>query len=683
MTRRQLLSASLFGRLLAAERSAPPQTGEAVREWSLENDVLSVRFSHTSDGRFEFRGIARRGGSSWAAHGGGSSPIRLCVGERWLDKTTQYRVQGASEREVSPGRNRLTIVLELIDGSGQVTLDCDIWQRVPVLRYAVRYRNLAGQPVTVTAADLAAWEFEAADETYSALRVEQWLPTADPADFDPLERELDRNGQPVVLESGTHGRHCAWLALAGQQRQGLVLGLEFDGYAETFVRHWASLRNLAIRTEIAGGLNRVLEEGEEFAVPEAFLGVFDGDWDEAAFVTHGYVDAALAKPAPDGEFPYVMWDSWAYGQDIHENSLRRNADIAAQLGIEVFVVDLGWARRIGDWREDPAKFPSGLRALSDYVHRLGMKFGLHLAWVEADPQAPVLLDHPDWTTSTGYGYYGAQSLCLAHRNAREWVVEEVVRVIDEYGVDWILQDGEGMVKRCERSVHTHHAADSNLAAAEGLDMALSEIQRRRPRVLWENCENGGNIMTFNMVRHYATSIVNDASGAFGSRKGVYGATYPFPPRYADRYMPEEALTPYVTRSYLFGGPWIFMNPLEKLRREDLDLAASEVALYKRVRRVLPGAKVLHIAPPREGEIDAIAAWQPQTDTVVAVVTRDNAPQSSFDLRVRELTPGRSYRVAFATDPRVLTMTGDQIARSGVTVRLAAPQSAEVVTIEPL
>jgi hypothetical protein len=29
------------------------------------------------------------------------------------------------------------------------------------------------------------------------------------------------------------------------------------------------------------------------------------------------------------------------------------------------------------------------------------------------------------------------------------------------------------------------------------------------------------------------------------------------------------------------------------------------------------------------------------------------------------------------------MTGDQIARSGVTVRLAAPQSAEVVTIEPL
>ena len=47
------------------------------------------------------------------------------------------------------------------------------------------------------------------------------------------------------------------------------------------------------------------------------------------------------------------------------------------------------------------------------------------------------------------------------------------------------------------------------------------------------------MMTFNMVQNYVTSITNDASGSLASRQAVYGATYPFPPRYAERYMPDS------------------------------------------------------------------------------------------------------------------------------------------------
>jgi alpha-galactosidase len=48
----------------------------------------------------------------------------------------------------------------------------------------------------------------------------------------------------------------------------------------------------------------------------------------------------------------------------------------AALGIEVAVLDLGWARTIGDWRPNPAKFPRGLRPIADRAHELGMKFGI-------------------------------------------------------------------------------------------------------------------------------------------------------------------------------------------------------------------------------------------------------------------------------------------------------------------
>src|SRR5208283_5470440 len=160
------------------------------------------------------------------------------------------------------------------------------------------------------------------------------------------------------------------------------------------------------------------------------------------------------KPAPDGKtFPYVSWDSWGYQDQIDEHTLRSNADVAASPGVEVFIVDLGWARSIGDWYADPAKFPSGLAALSDYVHALGMKFGLHFALTEADLASPVLQANPDWTSTEDDEYHGAVSLCLSNQPARDWLIQQGIRMIDDYGVDWIVQDGENMVKQCTKTTH--------------------------------------------------------------------------------------------------------------------------------------------------------------------------------------------------------------------------------------
>jgi alpha-galactosidase len=176
--------------------------------------------------------------------------------------------------------------------------------------------------------------------------------------------------------------------------------------------------------------------------------------------------------------------------------------------------------------------------------------------------SPVLLEHPDWATSESPSYFNALSLCLSHQPVRDWVIQQALAVIDNYHVDYLLQDGQNTVKKCLKKNHTHDWRDSNYSnSVEGLDYVIERVQQLRPYVLWENCEDGGNMMTFNMVRHYVTSITNDASGARDSRQAVWGATYPFPPRFADRYMPENPTSAYITRSYMFGGPWHLMNQL--------------------------------------------------------------------------------------------------------------------------
>lgn len=396
------------------------------------------------------------------------------------------------------------------------------------------------------------------------------------------------------------------------------------------------------------------------------------------------MEAILAKPAPPN-FPYVSWDSWAYTTAINEQVLRLNADAAAKAGVELFVVDLGWARQLGDWREDPAKFPGGLRALSDYVHSRGMKFGLHFALASVAPDAPVLAAHPDWTSTEADQYFGALSLCLSNRPTRDWVIQQAIQMIDDYNVDYILQDGQNLVKMCIKKSHTHDYRDSNYSnAVDGINAVIAEIQRQRPRVIWENCENGGNMMTFNMVQNYVTSITNDASGALASRKGVWGATYPFSPRFADRYMPEDPTNSYITRSYMFGGPWHFMNKLAEMDTGMQALAQSEIAIYKRIRGLINDGQVFHLTlAPDQGHTDALESYSASEDKAVVIVTRDAGASAVLDLKLQGLRDTQSYHVNFEDDRRRMAMTGAQLMTDGVRVHLPETQSSEIVYVTPL
>ena len=369
---------------------------------------------------------------------------------------------------------------------------------------------------------------------------------------------------------------------------------------------------------------------------------------------------------------------------MNETILKRNADVAAALGVELFVVDLGWSRMIGDWRDDPKKFPVGMRSISDYVHSLGMKFGMHFALAEASPDAPVLQDHPDWTSTKSYGYADALSLCLSNAETRDWITKEAIRLIDDYNVDWILQDGEQMVKECTKTTHTHDPKDSNYAnAVDGLNAVVGAVQKARPNTSWENCADGGTMMTFNMVKQYVTSITNDASGDFDARQATYGATYVFPPRYVDRYMGEQDIDKYTTRSFMFGGPWVFMNRLTELSVEDQVLAASEIATYKTVRASVRDAKVFHLDPPAKEGIDAIQSYNAAQRTALAVVTRNGGVEAAYTLLFRGLEPEGTYRVTFQNNSSVLVYSGLQLMRSGVQVPLPETQSSDIVFATPL
>ena len=653
--------------------------------WTLGNGWIRAVFQLTPDGYFLTRQISDlQSGDQWTpSPNRPTSPVRLQAGTDVFDAQRPFLLLDQYTQNVNPSGLRQYIVLQDLNSAAQITVILEVYDNQPVLRYSLRYRNSTASQVYVSWINMLPWTFDDGGQRYTAFRVNQWSEDTTPEDFEPLETVLEPNGASVEVYSGAGGQQCGWLALRDAHMRGLFAGWEFDGRTKTTVRQSSSPAYVQFSSAVLD-LNHPVPPGGDFQTPYAFLGLFHGDWDEAGYRTQRFSEAVLAKPPPNAKsFPYVSWDSWAYEEQIDEQTLIRNADVAASLGVELFVVDLGWARAIGDWYADPAKFPNGLSAVSDYVHSLGMKFGLHFALTEADAASPVLQANPDWTSTENDGYFGAMSLCLSNRPTRDWLVQEGIRIIDQYHVDWILQDGQNMVKQCTKTTHTHDPNDSNYAnAVDGLNAVVEAIQAARPKVYWENCENGGNMMTFNMVKSYVTSITNDASGSLASRRAVYGATYPFPPRFAERYMPSsDGLDSYSTGSYMFGGNWVLMDSLADLTPRQMAFLGQQIGVYKSQRADIAAGKVYHILPPTADGTDIIQSYNPATDNATAVITRAEAAGSSFIFRPLGLVFDQEYAVWFANDPSVYWQTGSQLMDNGVWVQLPAPYSSDIVHIQ--
>jgi len=674
---------------LRAQESVRASYDSVEQVWILENEAIRLRLQLHPAGNFTVESITLiQAGDAWVPDGRyRSAPIQVQIGQEFVNENSQFRLVSHNVTNTARGGRRQIIVLEELSGKGRFATDWEMHPGQPVVRYRVRFINRGLVRQVVRGVNLIPWTFSAEGRGFTVLRVNQWSNYGQDGNFEPLRTTFPADGSAASasLYTGAHGLQCAYVAVRSFSGGGLFLGWEFDGRVRAVVDREPETKSIHFSAQIEG-LNQNVAPGTSFNMPWAFLGLFHGDFDEGAFRTQRYVEAVLARPMPDSKFPYVMWDSWKYQKDIDEVTLRQNAVLAAQLGVEVFVIDLGWARMIGEWTADPVKFPSGMKAMSDFVRGLGMKFGLHFAFAEAVEVAPVLAANPDWLATGRYGYFdNSRSLCLSNQATRDWVVNQAIRMIDEYGVDWILQDGENMVKECTKSTHTHDPLNSNYDnAVNGINYVVSTVTQRRPNVPWENCEDGGNMMTYQMVRDYVTSIAADDSGDLTTRQAIYGVTYPFPPRYSDRYYPYEQTYKYVTRSYMFGGPWILMNRLNALTEPDFQLLSEEIELFKQLRGRIKEGKVLHLSARPDGRIiDAIGSYHPATDTAIAFAYRAESNATGFVARFRDLNPDRTYQVRFQESSRVVRLRGSLLADVGVRIPLPEMWSAEIAYVEPL
>jgi len=107
----------------------------------------------------------------------------------------------------------------------------------------------------------------------------------------------------------------------------------------------------------------------------------------AAGTAHAHETLKLDAPKPNiAPTPPMGWNSWnKFACNVSEKLLREQADAMAASGMkdagyQYIVIDDCWQKSRdadGNIQPDPERFPSGIKALADYVHSKGLKFGLY------------------------------------------------------------------------------------------------------------------------------------------------------------------------------------------------------------------------------------------------------------------------------------------------------------------
>ncbi len=663
-----LVSASLFA--------------DAPKNWTFQNDSIQAVFG-LDNGVFRFVSLSSADGTIrfLPPAGTGVTPIRLEMDGAAIDENTLWTFVKSAQITLADKGIQRTLTFKNDTLALQVAIVLEAHPGQPFLRYWLDVTNLSTLPHVITGVNLMNWQWQTGGKDTRVFTVNQYRTGAN-FFFDQNNLDLTQQKDGVTVFSGAHGDHIGWIALVGGwEGPGIVAGWEFDGRAHIT----ASQVSGGSPVQLSGGpdnLRITVAPTKTVALPASFLGLYNGDWDEAGYRTQRYVEAVLARPIPDNNFPYVMFDTWAYQQNFNDGTLRTMAARAAAMGVEVFIVDLGWTRSIGDWRANTAKFPSGLKSFSDYVHSLGMKLGLHWTPAEASPISPIMTSHPEYQATEASEYFGALGLCLSNTPGQTWARTALNDIVTSYGVDWITQDGENLVKECTRADHTHDPANSNYDnSVNGIDSLLAYSIAKHPQLLWENNADGGDMLTFQMVKNYVTAASCDACSEILRLQSVYGMSYVFPPRYIDRYVPGSP-TKWNMRTAAFGGPLILMQKDSTWTTAQVNLVAGEIQIYKALRGLIRDGKVYHLGPvPGITTNSAIESYNAGMDRAVIFAYRPQSPDASMVIHPRGLSLTGTYTVHFQDSAESWTATGAAIMTSGITVKLPAQNTAEIVYID--
>src|SRR5579859_212508 len=253
---------------------------------------------------------------------------------------------------------------------------------------------------------------------------------------------------------------------------------------------------------------RVIAPSETLTTPSVHLGHLHADQDDCVQALHRHIRRNVLPAQLPGKNQLVQANHRGYIADHEDEAgIKREIDVAAELGVELFVIDAGWygpdpnrwQLNVGDWYAG-SWLPNDLFPIVDHAHTRGMLFGL---WVEIESigaNSKLRQEHPEWVlTRNGEPIANGRHLDVANPVVAEWMESQIVSVISRYHLDHFridynthIFDGGNRVKDgiLENTLWRH---------VEAIWGIFERVRQRFPNVMFETCASGGGRLDLGML----------------------------------------------------------------------------------------------------------------------------------------------------------------------------------------
>lgn len=441
-----------------------------------------------------------------------------------------------------------------------------------------------------------------------------------------ISRQALRPGiQKIESSRGTSSpQHQPFLALMDP------FTTEFDG--EVFAFHFIYSGNFIAQVEreqygstrVQMGINPdhfewVLKPQATFYTPEVVLNYSSSGINGMSQNFHTVYQQHLVNPVFKTKERPILLNTWEANYfDLSEKKLLDQAKQAAEVGIELFVVDDGWFvdrnaadSSLGDWQADLKKLPNGLKTLSKNVHNLGMQFGLWFEPEMVSRKSQLFQQHPDWALQVpSYPMTeGRQQLVLdlSRTDVQDYLIDTLSKQIQENAIDYIKWDmNRHLTEVGSLAFSAKQQKEIGHRYVLGLYHILEVLTTKFPNCLFENCSSGGGRFDPGMMYYMPQTWTSDNSDALCRSLIQYGYSYLYPPIMMGAHVstvPNHQVgrfTPLDTRAWLaMSGNLGYELDLQTLSSQETEAIAKQISFYKKYRQLFQFAKFYRLQAPNQ------------------------------------------------------------------------------------
>ncbi len=369
----------------------------------------------------------------------------------------------------------------------------------------------------------------------------------------------------------------------------------------------------------------LLENGDSFQAPEVVMIYSNKGIGEMSRTFHRLYRKRLVRGKYRDEVRPILANNWeATYFDFDEKKIVGLAKEAANLGIELLVLDDGWFGKrngdncsLGDCYVNKEKLPEGISSLAKKVNDEGVKFGLWFEPEMVSPDSDLYRLHPDWCIhSEGRNRSECRNqltLDLSRDEVCEYVIKTISNILDEANISYVKWDmNRHMTEVGSAGLDPSRQKETSHRYMLGLYRVMEAIVSNHPDVLFESCSGGGGRFDAGILYYMPQTWTSDDTDAIERLYIQYGTSIVYPisamgshvsavPNHQSGRVTSLNMRGDVAMSGNFGYELDLMN----FSQEEKDIVKGQVNQYKDLRTFIQSADMYRLESPFEGNT---VAW---------------------------------------------------------------------------